>query len=208
MAKQGEDIKPKEEAKKKTSSSLLLLLLIAIFAALGYFLVWPEYTRFLDIQDKLTSEKQKLAEQETIFQDTKKLLANYEDISAEDKEKINAMLPEEIDEPGLFTLFESLAQKNKIAVLSLDISEKEAAANLKNFGIMEVQIALNLTAGPASEDPYGDFKKFLSDIEANLRLMDIISINYTPESTTYVLNIKTYRIEPTAKAVPAAAITP
>ncbi len=208
MAKPGEDIKSKEEMKKKTSFPLLLLLLIAIFAVLSYFLVWPEYTRFLDIQDKLTSEKQKLGAEEATFQDTKKLLKNYEDISAEDREKIIAMLPGEIDEPGLFTLFESLSQKNKITVLSLDISEKEAAANLKNLGVMEVQVALNLTASPTSEDPYGDFKIFLSDLEANLRLMDIISINYTPESATYVLNVKTYRIESAAKAIPAAAIAP
>lgn len=187
----------KEEPKKKTSSSLLIFLLITIFAVAAYFLIWPEYGRLTDARAKIISGKQSLEDEVKAFDDINKLLENYADISPEEREKIDAMLPEEVDEAGLFSLFEVLAQKNKIIVLGVDISEKESAENLKNSGISEVHSSLNLTAGPGSEDSYGDFKKFLADMEANLRLMDIISINYTPETATYTLNLKTYRMAST-----------
>jgi hypothetical protein len=180
--------------------------LVTIFAVVAYLLIWPEYGRLTDAKAKIISEKQTLEDESRTFTDTNKLLENYADISSEERERIDAMLPDEIDEAGLFTLFETLAQKNKIIVLGVDISEKESAENIKNLGITEVQSSLNLTAGPDSEDSYGDFKKFLADVEANLRLMDIISVNYTPETATYTLNLKTYRMASAQSS--AGQITP
>jgi hypothetical protein len=184
----------KEEPKKKTSSSLLILLMISIFAVAGYLLIWPGYGRLTDVRAKIALQKQALEDASKTFRDINKLLENYADISAGERKKIDAMLPDEIDEAGLFTLFETLAQRNRIIFLGVDITEKESADNFKNLGITEVQASLNLTAAPDSENSYGDFKNFLVEVEANLRLMDIISINYTPETATYTLNLKTYRM--------------
>ncbi len=194
-----------EEPKAKSSSALLIFLLITIFAVAAYLLIWPEYGRLEGARAKIVSKSQALQDESKIFSDINKLLKNYDEISSEDKEKIEAMLPNEIDEAGLFTLFEFLAKKNKIIVLGVDISEKESTEILENSGVMEIQASLNLTAGPDSEDSYNDFKKFLTDLEANLRLMDIVSINYTPETATYALNLKTYRM---AAAESAVQITP
>lgn len=198
--------KPGEEPKAKSSSGLLIFLLITIFAVAAYLLIWPEYGRLVFARAEIVSQKQALQDESRIFSDINKLLKNYGEISSGDKEKIEAMLPNEIDEAGLFTLFEFLAKKNKIIVLGVDISEKESTEILKNSGVMEIQASLNLTAGPDAEDSYGDFKKFLADLEANLRLMDIVSINYTPETATYAMNLKTYRM--TAAEGSAGQITP
>ncbi|MBU1146485.1 hypothetical protein KKD80_02980 [Patescibacteria group bacterium] len=189
-----EEKKIKEEPKAKTSSTLLIFLLITIFAVVAYLLIWPEYGRLADTEEKIILQKQALEGESKTFRDVSKLLENYADISSVEKEKIEEMLPSEVLEAGLFTLFENLAQKNKIIVLAVDISEKESTENIKNLGISEVQASLNLTTGPDSEDSYGDLKKFLFDLETNLRLIDITSINYTPETATYTLNLKTYRM--------------
>lgn len=195
MPKQTEEKKSKEEPKARTPFSLFLFLLIVIFATITYFLLMPSYVRLTDTRSKIVSEQQTLDEETNTLTATNKLLKNYGTISADDQAKINAMLPAITDEPGIFSLFEFLAGRNKMAVLALDISEKEAAAeDLKNLGVTEVQAAINLAASPASTDQYGDFKRFLADIETNLRLMDVISINYSPESSSYILNVNTYRI--------------
>lgn len=200
MPKLMEEKKSKDKSKTESSFTLFPILLIVIFLVIGYFLVFPGYGRLSDIRAKIISQKQMLEDKTKAFRDTNKLLENYAAIPDEDRAKINTMLPRTIDEPGIFTLFEFLAEKNKMAVLALDISEKEAAADLKNLGLMEDQVALNLAASPASTDLYGDFKKFFSSLEANLRLMDIISVNYSPESSSYILNIKTYRLESAVSA--------
>lgn len=199
--------KTEEKPKSRSSFALLALLLVVIFVVAVYFFVWPEYGVLTDSQNKLAEEKQSLDEQNQTFLNIKKLLANYGEISDANKGKVEAMIPEVDDEPGLFTLFEAVGQKNKITISAIDISEKEAAPVLANLGLREVDVALNLTINPASADPYGDFKRFLGDLENNLRLMDVVSVNYTPESSNCILNIRTYRLE-TVSALPARTATP
>ena len=75
-------------------------------------------------------------------------------------------------------------------MLAMDISEKEASAELKNLGLREVNIALNLSGGD-----YVALKNFLVDLENNLRLMDVVSLNYSPEAGSNILNIRTYRLD-------------
>ncbi len=179
-----------KKEKKQTSFSLIVILIMAIFLAAGYFLIWPEYQKLSDDRNKLAGEKETLASQNKTLVDLQKLFNNYEVISEANKEKILSMLPREVDEPGLFTLIETLAEKNKMVALAIDISEKDSSADLKNLGLKEVHLAINLTGGE-----YTDLKNFLGDLQTNLRLLDVISLNYTPEAGSTILNIKTYRLD-------------
>ena len=197
-----EEKKSKEESRKRTPFTLLVIFLLAIFLTAAYFLLMPAYSNLADTQSKIVLEKQTLDQETNTLTATNKLLGNYAAISADDEAKINAMLPETMDEPGIFSLFEFLAERNQMAVLAVDISEKEAAVDLKNLGVTEIDVAINLAANPASGDQYGDFKRFLTDLEANLRLMDVTSINYSPESSSYILNVKTYRVGAVAVGTP------
>lgn len=197
-----EEKKSKEESRKRTPFTLLVIFLLAIFLTAAYFLLMPAYSNLADTQSKIVLEKQTLDQETNTLTATNKLLGNYAAISADDEAKINAMLPETMDEPGIFSLFEFLAGRNQMAVLAVDISEKEAAVDLKNLGVTEIDVAINLAANPASGDQYGDFKRFLTDLEANLRLMDVTSINYSPESSSYILNVKTYRVGAVAVGTP------
>jgi len=187
--------KKQSEEKKKTSLLLVIILVVVLFFVAAYFVIWPVYGRINDNKNKLSSQRNLLEIQTEYLENLHKLISNYESIKENDKEKLSQMLPAEIDEPALFTLFESLAEKNKMAMLAIDISEKEPKSEIKNLGLKEVNIAVNLASNPSAGDIYGDFKKFLADLEANIRLMDVVSINFTPESMSYILTIKTYRLE-------------
>lgn len=190
MAKVLEKKPEDKKEKKQTSLSLMVILVMVIFLTAGYFLIWPEYQKLSDNKNKLVTEKETLENQNRTLADLQKLFNNYEDISAANKEKIMSMLPREVDEPGLFTLLETLAGRNGMVVLAADITIKDPAADLKNLGLKEVNLAINLTGGE-----YFNLKSFLSDLETNLRLMDVISVNYTPEASSIILNIKTYRLD-------------
>lgn len=180
----------KVEQTNKTSFALFVVLVVVLFVVAAYLLVWPAYGHLSDNKNKLTTQKNLLQTQTDYLSNLQKLISNYEAIKVADKEKLAQMLPKEIDEPGLFVLFETLAEKNKMVVLAIDISEKEPGAEIKALGLREVHIAVNLAGGD-----YESFKNLLDDLESNLRLMDIISISYTPEPPSYSLNIRTYRLE-------------
>ncbi len=186
--------KKQVEAKRKTSLLLVIFLVVVIFVVAVYFLLWPIYGRLSESRRELSSQKNLIQTQTEYLENLQKLISNYESVKTADKEKFNQMLPQKVDEAALFTLFEFLAEKNKMTMLAIDISEKEPAAEIKNLGLKEVSIAVNLVSNPDASDIYGDFKKFLADLEANIRLMDVISLNFTPESTSYILNIRTYRL--------------
>jgi Tfp pilus assembly protein PilO len=191
-----EKTEKEKNTKAKTSLVLIIFLAVAIFAALTYFLVWPQYEKISETQRKIETQKVFLNSQNNTLADIKKLIANYESISQADREKLASMLPETVDEPGLFVLFETLASKNKMSLLAIDISEKEPPADLKSLGIKEVDIAANLSGGE-----YANMKNLLGDIESNLRLMDIMAVNYTPDTASLTLNIKTYHLDlPPAKS--------
>lgn len=182
----------KRDKPKKVMSSfyLIIILVILIFIALAYFFIWPDYEFLVGGKSKLLSQKNLLTTQNNYLENLKKLISNYESINSADREKLSLMLPKEVDEPDIFALFESLAGKNKMAILAVDISEKEPPAEFKSLGIKEIDIAANLAGGE-----YSDLKNLLNDLESNLRLMDIVSVNYTPDSASYILNIRTYRLE-------------
>lgn len=179
-----------EKTKEKSSLVLFIFLAVAVFVALGYFFVWPEYGKLADLGSKVREKNLFLENKSNALASIKKLISNHNSISQDDREKLASMLPETVDEPGLFVLFETLALKNKMALLALDISEREAAADLKNLGIKEVFISANLTGGE-----YNDFKNLLGDLESNLRLLDIVAVSYTPDPSSLALNIKTYRLD-------------
>ena len=185
-----EKTEKEKNTKTKTSLVLIIFLAVAIFTALAYFLVWPQYEKLSEAQRKIETQKTFLNSQNNTLADIKKLIANYESISQADREKLASMLPETVDEPGLFVLFETLASKNKMSLLAIDISEKEPPTDLKNLAIKEVDIAANLAGGE-----YADMKNLLGDIESNLRLMNITAVNYTPETASLTLNIKTYHLD-------------
>lgn len=187
MAEMGE-IK-KDKPKERTPFILLLFLIIAVFAVAAYFVVWPEYGRFTEAKTKLEEQKNLLDAENSTLASVKKLIANYDTISQTDNNKLASMLPEMIDEPGLFFLFEKLALKNNMSLLAIDISEKDPGAELKNLGIKEVDIAANLTGGS-----YADLKNLISDMESDIRLLDVAAISYTPDPASLTLNIKTYRL--------------
>jgi Tfp pilus assembly protein PilO len=190
MAKVSEKKSEGKKEKKQTSFSLIIILIVAVFLTAGYFLIWPEYQKLSDDRNKLAAGKEALASQNKTLADLQKLFNNYEDISEANKEKIISMLPSEVDEPGLFALVETLAEKNKMVALAVDISEKDPSADLKNLGLKEVHLAVNLIGGE-----YINLKNFLGDLETNLRLLDVISVNYTPEAGSVILNVKTYRLD-------------
>jgi len=192
MQKISETKSEKREKAVKTMPSfyLIIILVILLFTAAAYFSIWPDYERLAENKSKLLTEKNLLAAQSDYLENLKKLISNYKAINSADREKLAPMLPGETGEPAIFALFESLAGKNKMAVLAMDVSEKEPPAEFKSLGIKEIDIAVNLAGGE-----YTDIKNLLNDLESSLRLMDIIAVNYTPESSSCVLNIKTYRLE-------------
>ncbi|ETB63990.1 TPA: hypothetical protein DIC38_01310 [Candidatus Nomurabacteria bacterium] len=132
------------------------------------------------------------------------LLLSYRDIKEEDKEKLKHLLPDAVSSIELVLEIEKIASENMVVIKDVDFgSDKEAT--LSNSGIIGDTNTLNnkygeYTIGFKLEAEYESFNKFLSELEKNLRLVDVESIKFDTMLSTkeegsilvYDLEIKTY----------------
>lgn len=181
---------PETQSKQKMSREFKLISFLAVLIILilsFLFVLKPEYNKIVKIRQEFKTKQEEFANQKNYFDDIKKLISNYQKITSADIEKINNVLPQKKDIAGLFVQMEAIAKESGLNLLGLDIAERKEPPELEKLKIRELDIALNLSGGD-----YFAFKKFINAVESNLRIMDITSINFSPEAETYALDLKTY----------------
>ncbi len=181
---------PKEKTKQKMSREFKLIsvfVFLFILVLVFLFLLKPKYNEISQFKQEFKTKQEELANKKTYFENVKKLISNYQKINSQDIEKIAKVLPSEKDIAGLFVQIEALAEEAGLNLLGLDIAERKEVPELEKFKVRELGITLNLSGGD-----YFAFKKFLSAVESNLRIIDIDSINFAAEAESYALSLKTY----------------
>lgn len=187
-----------------------------IFAGVSLY-IWPSFRGIrqqgsLDL-GRLKQKEQKLQKH---IEDLQTLKASFESFSSQQMKRLREILPKEPDLPALFVQASDIAEKNNMALVSINIlkAAQQGAENVaqeeptqettppsggtpqeaspKNneliAGIEELMITINVSGGS-----YTDLKNLLSDIERNLRLFDVTSINFgSIETRQYLINMKTY----------------
>ncbi len=187
-------------------------LLLLIVASIGIFIavIMPRYNVVKTQRADIASYNENLVTLKQLQQSRDSLIAQYNNISKTDLDNVTALLPDSVDNIRLIIQLDSLATKN-------------ALSSLRNVDYSPDQIPGTSSTGtptPANPDPavadlpygefvmsfqtsgqYSNFLSFLSDLEQNLRLVDITDIEFTPNTTggstvasglQYKVTIKTY----------------
>ena len=122
-----------------------------------------------------------MSEKRNSLNKIKKLKEAYQQISREDIDKIEAILPEEGGEDKLLAELEDIVLGNGLILSSLQIEKKGAEpinkSIINNFSgeIGKIKIGMDIVG-----TDYVGLKNFLTVIEKNLRLIDIIKIGFSP----------------------------
>lgn len=188
--------------------NILIFILFLFILAPGYlFLIKPAYSDYQKNKvffDSLGSQREQNL---NLLANYRKTFNNYQDISALDKDKINAILPEQIEEASLYVNLESLVQSMGIALDNISLEAVELEKTKKPVSVRSddsspeaskfaldpkenikyVQIKLEL-----SEVSYPKIKELFSTIENNLRLLDITSYSFDPTDGSLTLSLKAY----------------
>ncbi|MEK7188911.1 MAG: hypothetical protein AAB671_00175 [Patescibacteria group bacterium] len=111
---------------------------------------------------------------------------------------IEAFLPDEPATPQILTSIEAIALSSGVAIdgIELVIPEDDAAAEAAGelglpSGISFVEVTLAVAASS-----YDSLKTLLANIEANIRLMDVIAVVYSPSSKSYTITLRAYYLLP------------
>ncbi len=202
-----------------------IFLLIVIGASVGTFfmVVKPRYDNLQTIKNEVAAYDTSLETAEELKNSREELIAKYNSISKTDLDGIKTLLPDSVDNIRLIIQLDSLATKNGLSTLrSVDYKSEETASTGGAGNTAGGAVGAGGSVGQvqnieAARRPYGEFTisfqtagqyknflSFLSDLEQNLRLVDITAIDFgasggdsgqgqsVANNLTYKVTLKTY----------------
>jgi len=170
--------------------AFVILLFILILGCLIFIL--PKYKSVSkEINDAKLHQEETIFKQKSYLAQLNRLNVTYGKITDEQKNKINKLLPEEPEAEKLMAQLEVLMRENGVPISSLFVKfDEEKSENLNNKDIAEVNISISL-AGLN----YNTIKNLLNSIENNLRILDVRSLQFSPEGGPASLEIVAYYLK-------------
>ncbi len=185
-----------------------ILPIIFIGISIGGFFMFtnPIYQELPVLRAELDSYNEALNNSKALENERDKLTSKFNSISKEDLEKLEKLLPDNIDNIRLILEIEKIASPYGMALKDVKYNAEEPVeANAKQAGSggkLETNKdykVLNMEFSVSG--PYNNFINFTKDLESNLRIVDISSISFSSEvdsktnpggSYKYNFKIKTY----------------
>ncbi len=195
----------------KLISSILSLVIAGV---LFFVVIDPYYQEITKIKEEVGLYNKTLNNSSSLQIARDALLSEYKEIKKEDKAKLEHLLPSSIDNIELILEIEKIANSYGIPIKdtrfdakSLDTNSKNKVANVIAGGVPSNNLSYGLFPMEFSlESKYETFISFLHDIERNLRIIDVKSINFNSSSSAsstadksinseiynYTLRVQTY----------------
>ncbi len=209
-----------EDIKKKINVMLInyfywfiVLCVLLIFVAGYLLLIEPKYKEVIQIVDSSRKEEEIIyLDKSRYLQELNNLIEVYEDINQSDKDKVKLLLPELKVPEELLTQLSGIFSQNGLLSTGLSLSiqsEKDTAANetstarrrRQTSAQQEIKDSTPEGIGKASVSTtivgvdYAGLKNLLNILENSLRLIDVTSLSFSPQSESVSLNFNTYFLE-------------
>ena len=191
-----------------------IFLLLLIVASIGVFIgiIIPRYHAVQTARAQVAAYNANLVTANKLAQSRQALIAQYNNIPKTDLDNIETLLPDSVDNIRLIIELDALATKNGLSSLrsvDYDPSQIPTVSSTSNGTTTTSDTSTDGQNPTAALLPYGqfvisfqttgqysNFLSFLSDLEQNLRLVDVTEIDFTPPTTSV-----------TTTATPASGLT-
>ena len=180
---------------------MVRFLLPAVFvaAALGLFFgyVDPTYQKVKDLQAEENRFDEALDRSRELAEIKDQLLSRYNSFSSNELERLQKLLPDNIDNVRLVLDLDGIARTHNMFIQNVTVSADSA-------GLVQNSNTLGSDPNPyrsvvlsfSVKATYEDFIDFIKDLESSLRLVDAASVTFTPRDDTnlydYQISINTY----------------
>jgi|GEM_PF-4118470 len=115
----------------------------------------------------------------------------FEASFASKREVIDAAVPGGEDVPGLFVALDAAAQHAGVLVTSMEVTREKAPTSLPSLrgnSVLLMNVAIR------SVD-YARLKSFLGILAESQRLMDVLSVQFSPQALTATIRLRAYTID-------------
>ncbi|MFA5000442.1 MAG: hypothetical protein WC545_03730 [Patescibacteria group bacterium] len=192
----------------------ILAVILILFLAAAYFLfLGPKFQATKAAIERNMEEQQLLYEnQQKKLNNLKSILELYKKINSGDLQRFNSVLPDEYVPEKLFGELEEVIGRAGWLLTNVRIGdpgpaykplsggEADLAAAFKDKKITSLELELSIGAVD-----YAGLKRLLRLLENNLRLFDIIRVDFSPSTESAAIVIRTYYYKTTPNAIEAPA---
>jgi len=179
------------------------IILVITSGLIGFFEISPLYEQVNTAKSEEQNINDALQKTKNIGDIAEELRSKVESISVSDINKLDVLLPENIDEIRFLNMLNSIAQRQGLALSQLNVTSDNGEVSVTEITTL-AQTKI-LTASFSVFAPYETFKSFLNDLEKSLSLIDVDSIiisvpeygvdTIATDSYTYSIKLSTYWIE-------------
>jgi Tfp pilus assembly protein PilO len=179
----------------------LFFPLFLLILAIGLFAAWtnPTYQATKVLQAQANAYDDALGKSNELRALRDQLLSKRNTFSADDIQKLQEILPDNVDNIRLIIDINNIAARHGLSLKNVALGDVAKGAQTQNN--LTVGAATNpvgsVTLGFTVTASYDGFLSFLQDLEHSLRVVDVQKLGFTvndtkPDETDYNLTIRTY----------------
>ena len=173
----------------------LILPILFILLSIGLFFMYID-PMYMDIKETLAEEEKfdkALDKSKELKGIRDALLAKYNTFSTNDLDRLEKLLPDNVDNVRLVLDIDHIASTYGMRIKNVNISvaddRKEGAIGSSNKLYESVGLSFSITSS------YDTLKQFIKDLEKSLRIVDVMNISITSTGTAEIKNdIYSYNI--------------
>lgn len=179
---------------------IILLVVILTLTFFYFFLINPKLeTATEEIQQDINFQQNILNMERQKLMQMQESIDYYRQIDSDDIDFLESVIPHPYPKEKLFGEIEDIVLKNGYILTNLNLEEikespeeegnveEQVEEDSKEENLQTINISLEVTGLD-----YNGMKRFLATLENQLPLMDIVSLDFSPEGETLSLNIYTY----------------
>lgn len=166
---------------------ILSVTWLALAGGILFFFTQPTYDDGKVLERKIEEYNQALDKASELQQLKQSLLSRYSTFTSADIDRLHKMLPDHVDNVRLVLDIDNLASKNGMAIQNVVISDqssKEATSGVISPTGGAKQKYDSLTLKFATSGTYQNFVSFLQELEASLRVVDLVSLGLELETAS------------------------
>jgi Tfp pilus assembly protein PilO len=171
----------------------ILMLIISISLFFGF--IDPQYKKVAEANRIEKQYNEALNRSKELQQIRESLLSEYNSFKRTDIDRVEKLLPDNIDNVRLVIEIDNMAKKHGLTVRNLNLREEiEPVTKIRTLAV-ENRDYSSVTLEFSVAASYENLKRLIADLESSLRLVDITSISFRTtggDFDEYRIMIRTY----------------
>ncbi len=163
--------------------NIISILLIIASVALVFLLIKPTYSSINEKKATLEQNRQTLEKADKVKNDLKRTQDKIDAIPADKREKLDKMIPDNINNVNLIIDISNIAQAVNLSITDINVEQTEVEEKTQSKTDVSPDPYQSIDINFKIKARYEEFKTLLRALEKSLRIVDIVKIEFSSASS-------------------------